>query len=303
MEPEGANPVLAAHPDLKIEKGGYSYSIETKDGRSTYTVSDGKETLTLPIRWAFGTHSQTWVLEKDGRYYEGLVSYFSRPNGLGTTPGDQKIVPHTLVEAMGRSLPIWETRECFDCHGTGVKAGETLAPEKVTLGLECSHCHDGAAKHMTDAQAGNFKTLPPSFKKLDAESISNFCGQCHRSFDTVLRNKWHGRAFVRFQPYRLALSRCFAGSDPRISCIACHDPHQVVTHDAAFYDKKCLACHGETAHTAASAAPAGVAPKACPVAKENCASCHMPKVDLPGVNSQFTDHYIRIAKPGEEYPY
>jgi hypothetical protein len=145
MEPESANPVLTAHPDLKIEKGGYSYSVQTaKDGKSTYTVSDGKETMTLPIHWAFGTHSQTWVLEKDGKYYEGLVSYFQRPNGLATTPGDQRIVPHTLMEAMGRPLPIWETRECFDCHGTGVKAGEPLAPEKVTLGLECEHCHEGS---------------------------------------------------------------------------------------------------------------------------------------------------------------
>jgi hypothetical protein len=29
----------------------------------------------------------------------------------------------------------------------------------------------------------------------------------------------------------------------------------------------------------------------------------MPKVDLPGSHFKFTDHRIRIAKPGEQYPY
>lgn len=310
MEPEGANPVLDAHPDLKVTQNGYSYSVQTRDGKSTYTVTDGKETVSLPMRWFFGTHNQTWVLEKDGKYYESMVSYFRRPDGLGTTPGDQKITPHTLMEAMGRPLPVWETRECFDCHGTGVKDGEALAPDQVRPGLDCEHCHAGAARHMADAQKGDFKTLPVSLKKLDAESVSNFCGRCHRSFDTVLRNGWHGPAFVRFQPYRLALSRCFSGNDPRISCLACHDPHRPASRDAAFYDAKCLACHGAAAHRAASTGKNGQLPmgpvsaiKTCPVAKKNCVSCHMPKVELPGGNQQFTDHYIRVVKAGEAYPY
>jgi hypothetical protein len=297
MEPDGRNPVLNAHPDLALQLNGYSYRVQTKDGQSTYTVSDGTSTLTLPIHWIFGQHAQTWVLEQDGHYYEGLVSYFPRINGLAITPGDQKITPHNLTEAMGRKLPIWETRTCFDCHGTGVTAGEKLDPHKVTPGLNCEHCHAGAQQHLIDAAHDNFKTLPTSFKHLDAEQISDFCGQCHRTWDAVMRNKWHGPAFVRFQPYRLENSRCFIGNDPRISCIACHNPHQPVNHNIAVYDAKCLACHAE-----GKPASAGVVGKTCPVAKSNCVSCHMPKVALPGGNAQFTDHFIRIVKPGESYP-
>jgi hypothetical protein len=70
-----------------------------------------------------------------------------------------------------------------------------------------------------------------------------------------------------------------------------------VKHDAAFYDSKCLACHG-AAHTTATATPA----KVCPVAKADCASCHMPKVDLPGAHARFTDHMIRVVHPGDPYP-
>jgi hypothetical protein len=299
MEPQGKNPTLDSHPDLSATLGAYTYKVQTRDGHSTYTVSDGTDTLTLPIQWIFGQNSQTWVLEKDGHYYESTVSYFPRVNGLAITPGDQKITPHNLTEAMGRQLPIWETRTCFNCHGTGVTVGQKLDPARVIPGLECEHCHTGAQQHMADAARDNFKTLPASLKKLDAEQVSDFCGQCHRTFDTVLRNKWHGPAFVRIQPYRLENSKCFIGSDPRISCIACHNPHQPLSHDEAQYDAKCLACHTQT--KTASTAPVAAA-STCPVARANCTSCHMPKVELPGGNAQFTDHFIRIVKPGEPYP-
>jgi hypothetical protein len=296
MEPHGASPLLAAHPDMTVQLGSYTYRLLTKNGQTTYTVSDDKDSLSLPVRWIFGQRSQTWVLEKDGHYYESLVSYFPLVNGLAITPGDQKITPHNLTEAMGRQLPIWETRTCFNCHGTGVIAGEKLAPEKVTPGVGCEHCHEGAEQHMTDAARDNFKTLPKSLKKLDAEQISDFCGQCHRTWDAVMRNKWHGPAFVRFQPYRLENSRCFIGNDARISCLACHNPHQPVKHDTAYYDAKCLACHAG----AKSDQTNGTA-KTCPVAKSNCTSCHMPKVELSG-HARFTDHYIRVVRAGEPYP-
>lgn len=297
MEPLGSNPALASHTDMSAQVGAYKYKVQTKDGRSTYSVSDGTDTLTLPIRWIFGQNSQTWVLEKDGHYYESMVSFFPRVNGLAITPGDQKLNPHNLTEAMGRQLPIWETRTCFNCHGTGVEAGKKLEPSKIVPGLDCERCHAGSQQHMADATQENFKTIPKSLKRLDAEHISDFCGQCHRTFDTVLRNKWHGPAFVRIQPYRLGISKCFIGNDPRISCVACHNPHQPVNHSVASYDSKCLACHGQT-----KATPTSSAVRACPVAKSNCTSCHMPKVGLPGGNAQFTDHYIRVVHAGEAYP-
>ena len=288
---------MDAHTDLNLQLGAFTYRVQTKDGQSTYSVSDGTETLTLPIHWIFGQHAQTWVLEKDGHYYESLVSYFPRANGLAITPGDQKITPHNLTEAMGRLLPIWETRTCFNCHGTGVIDGEKLVPATVTPGLDCQHCHAGAQQHMIDAAHDDFKTLPKSLKRLDAEQVSDFCGRCHRTWDTVMRNKWHGPAFVRFQPYRLENSKCFIGNDPRISCIACHNPHEPVNHNVASYDAKCLVCHGD-----AKPASSISVVKTCPVAKSSCTSCHMPKVELPGGHAQFTDHYIRVVHAGEPYP-
>ncbi len=298
MEAQGANPQLVAHPTLTTQIGSYSYSVQTKNGQSTYTVSDGTGSMTLPIRWIFGQHSQTWVFEKDGHLYESLVSYFPRDNTLSITPGDQKVTPKNLTEAMGRELSVWESRSCFNCHATGIVPGEKMTLEKLTPGLDCARCHDGARQHMTDAAHDNFTTLPKSLRRMDAEEVSNFCGQCHRTWDTVVRNHWHGPAFVRFQPYRLGNSKCFIGNDKRISCLACHDPHQQVNHDQSYYDSKCLACHAAPKGAGASAA----AIKTCSVATKNCTTCHMPKVELPGGHAQFTDHQIRIARAGDPYP-
>jgi hypothetical protein len=299
MEPANANPVLLANPSLSAQLYGYSYSVQTKDGHSTYTVSDATGSMTLPIHWVFGERSQTFVLEKDGKLYESLVSYFPRENGLATTPGDKDLKPKNLTEAMGRELSPWESLSCFNCHASNAVSGTHLKLDTLILGVECERCHAGAQQHMIDAQNDNFKTLPKSFKRMSTGDISNFCGQCHRSWETVVRNHWKGQAFVRFQPYRLQNSKCFAADDPRISCLACHNPHQQVSHDEAFYDKKCMACHGDTKVAATGAVAAA---KTCPVAKANCSTCHMPKVELPGGHVQFTDHQIRIVHPGDPYP-
>jgi len=297
MEPTGANPLLDTHPSLTTQIGHYSYSVQTKDGKSTYSVTDGSDSMTLPIRWIFGIHSQTWVLEKDGHLYESFVSYFPRDNGLGITPGDTKLTPTNLTEAMGRKISTWETLQCFTCHASGAVSGVKLTLDTLRPGLDCERCHVGSEQHMADAQHDNFSTLPKSLKKMTSEDVSNFCGQCHRTWDTVMRNHWKGPAFVRFQPYRLESAKCFIGTDPRISCLACHNPHQQLKHDTAFYDSKCLACHGQAKPSATATMY-----KACPVAKANCTSCHMPKVELPGGHAPFTDHLIRITHPGDAYP-
>jgi formate-dependent nitrite reductase cytochrome c552 subunit len=218
---------------------------------------------------------------------------------LATTPGDEKIMPHTLTEAMGRELSVWEVRNCFNCHASGFNPEEKLETQKLTPGLNCGRCHEGDARHMIDAQHDTFTTTPKHLRKMDAGETANFCGQCHRTWDRVVREGWHGPPTVRFQPYRLSNSKCFDSRDKRISCIACHDPHQQLNHSETFYDAKCLACHGLAgASPAASAATA----KSCPVAKQNCVSCHMPKEELAGGHAVFTDHQIRIVRAGETYP-
>ena len=298
MQLPGDNRQLAEHPKLMVQKGAYTYVVQTHGNQATYTVSDGKDTRSFPIRWGFGAAAQTWVLEIDGHLYESLVSYYPAIHGLDTTTGDERVTPKSVEEATGRVLTQADSKACFGCHATNAVLNGQLSLESLRPGVTCEHCHAGASTHMADASQGKFSTLPAKLGAMSSEDLSGFCGQCHRTWETVVRSHWWGAANVRFQPYRLANSKCFNGTDPRISCVACHDPHRDVIRDVAFYDAKCLACHSS------SGRPASAGPKLCPVAKSNCVSCHMPKVTLPGGSGHlaFTDHQIRVVHAGEPYP-
>ena len=137
-------------------------------------------------------------------------------------------------------------------------------------------------------------------EKLDSDELTQeFCGACHRGFEQVLSLPGQdGINNIRYQPYRIFNSPGHKG-DVRISCVACHNPHNRLERDESFYDAKCLACHltkSDPVKTIARSAPA------CPSSDTRCVSCHMQKVDLPGAHAVFTDHWIRVVKPGEQVP-
>lgn len=292
--------LLKAHPKLTVEENGYSYEIERKGDVSTYTVKDGSGSLSLPIKYAFGVRNQTFVLEYQGRLYESMVSYFVSVAGLAVTMGDEQLRPHNLVEAMGRLTSDQEITACFNCHGTGGVTNGKLTLDSLTPGLTCDHCHTGANAHMQSLTGGPPAPVPKKLGEMAAEEMSEFCGQCHRTWASVVGQRIFGEKNVRFQPYRLANSQCFLGDDKRIRCTACHNPHRDLVTDAASYDKACLACHSLKGAPVAAVA---TAQKSCPVADHNCVSCHMPKVRAPGSASLFTDHYIRVVHEGDPYPY
>ncbi len=300
MELPPNQPLLRAHPKLTFARNGYTYTIESNGDQSTYTVSDSSGKFTLPIRYAFGVHSQTFVLEYEGRFYESIVSYYAALNGLGVTVGDGKIEPHNLVEAMGRLTSGEEVTVCFGCHSTGAVNDGKLTLASIVPGLTCEHCHTGANAHMQTLAAGAPGPAPKKLGEMSAEQTSRFCGQCHRTWQEIVEQRQFGPANVRFQPYRLANSRCFVGDDPRIRCTACHNPHADPVPEAAAYDRNCLACHSRNAPPVAGQGVPRA--KVCPVAQEKCVTCHMPKVKLPDGPNVFDDHQIRIARPGDPYP-
>jgi hypothetical protein len=303
----GANPVLKENPKLTVTKGRFTYTVETRGDESTYSVSDGTRTITVPIRWNFGAGAQTWVLEYNGKRYESAVSFYPSIPGLDYTTGDEDLRPQTLEDAIGREIFAPEQKVCFGCHTSDSQVNGKLSLDSFRPGVRCEHCHAGTSTHWNDSLNGIFDTSPPDLRKLTSEDISNFCGQCHRSWETVVRNHWRGNLTVRFQPYRLANSKCFDGADARIGCIACHDPHVDVVRQDSAYDAKCLACHSAEAGAVKRPISADWAPNLrqaliCPTAKSDCVSCHMPKVKLPNGHLTFTDHEIRVVKAGEAFP-
>ena len=98
--------ILIDRPVLTTKVGRYSYRIERKSSKSSYSVSDGVKTVTMPIRWAMGASSaigQTYLLERDGDIYESRVSYFSELNGLGPTLGSEGSTPSDINEDQDHS--------------------------------------------------------------------------------------------------------------------------------------------------------------------------------------------------------
>jgi hypothetical protein len=161
----GHDTMLKSHPILKVRKGRYTYTVETHGTQSTYSVTDGTETIAAPILWNFGADNQTWVLERGGEFYESLVSYYLSIDGLDTTTGDETLAPRTLEEAFGRMLTPKDTKACFGCHATNAVLDGKLQLESLHPGVGCDHCHLGANQHLADATKGNLATLPPDLSR------------------------------------------------------------------------------------------------------------------------------------------
>ena len=290
--------ILIDHPLLTATDGKYSYRMERKGDQSVYSVTDGTDTIAMPIRWAMGASSalgQTYILEREGKFYESRMSWFRKLNTLAPTLGQQTSHPANLNEAAGRLLSHDETLRCFGCHATDAVSGQQLALDKMNPGVQCGHCHEAIDAHLANLVKGSGKPVVPAglarLRDLGAEQAANFCGRCHRTWSEIVARQDYSVNNVRFQPYRLWGSLCYDPDDARISCVACHDPHTQVSTQPADYDAKCQACHGGGKAKA----------KACRVSKNDCTSCHMPKTEIPGAHASFTDHRIRIVKPHEPF--
>jgi len=306
MEPVEDSVILSTHPALTFQKGSYSYSITRNGKQSFYAVTDGKETISLPIQFAFGQGKagQTYVLQYEGAYFESLVSYYDELKGLDFTIGAPRGVPTSLLGALGRRLSKSETLNCFRCHSTGGINGDQLQLEKLTPGIRCEACHGPGAEHIAAGKAARpgAKLIFNPARLSGDELTQEFCAACHRGTEEFSLLKSMAINNVRFQPYRVFQSKCYS-DDRRISCTACHDPHEPLRRDAAYYDAKCLACHSLKAKPASRTAGHAVQTMVagCRVATRNCTSCHMPKVDPPEAHFKFTDHFIRVVKPNETY--
>ena len=294
LEPAPQSEILRRHPSLSFQESGFQWRIVREGERSLMTVTGEGETLTVPLAWAFGRGQagQTYVFERDGALWESHVSFYNALGGLDLTMGAQPGRPRNIDDAAGRRMDATGARECFGCHSTGAVSGGRLHLESIVPGVGCESCHGTADQHVTAVRAGD--PVAAKMARLagrTAEEMAELCGRCHRTWPQIALNGPRGVLNVRFQPYRLTNSKCYDTADARLACTACHDPHGPLQTNLASYDARCSACHSVAAHT-----------KTCRVAKSNCVTCHMPKIELPGAHARFTDHQIRVARAGEPYP-
>jgi hypothetical protein len=301
--------ILQSHPNLEFSVGQYHYEVKTDAKGSLYTLTGAGKTLSFPLVWAFGIGrvGQSYLFKKeDGEFYEARITFFETLKKLDFTPGRAIAAPHSAEEAMYRQVGSAEVVKCFACHTTASMFDGQLDEKNLTTGVSCEACHGPGAKHVSAMQTAKISGLPEAgsslifnSSKLSPVDSVDFCGACHGTFWDVKLSGVTGASTARSQPYRLELSKCWGTGDARLTCIACHDPHKQLETDDASYDRNCLACHVNGPGAKKSADHPG-AP--CPAATKNCASCHMPKVLVPEMHADFTDHRIRIVRVGAPYP-
>jgi hypothetical protein len=300
--------ILHAHPKMNFAIGRYQYEILTGAKGSAYTVTDGVRTLAATLLWAFGTGraAQSYLFKKeDGKFYEARVTFFDTLQNLNFTPARALASPKDLEEAMYRPVDSAEVGRCFACHTTASTIGDQFDEKNLILGVSCEACHGPGAKHVAAMEAARQTKKPdPSGTIFNSARLGpvdsvDFCGSCHATWWDVRLAGITGPSSARSQPFRLEESKCWGKGDARLTCIACHDPHQQLQTEASAYDAKCLNCHRTAALEKKTADHPGAA---CPVGTKNCTSCHMQEVFVPEMHYKFTDHRIRIARAGQPYP-
>lgn len=317
--PVSESNILRFHPDLTFAQEPNHYEIRTVAGKSVYTVSNGTGSKSAVLTWAFGTDrvAQSWLFKKsDGQFYEVRVTYFRTLKDLNFTPGRAVMAPQDVDEAMDRQVGTAEVYTCFGCHTTASGIGSSFDDSKLIPGVSCEACHGPGQAHIDKMQemsafasvrtpVENTENAIFNPKKLTPEESVDFCGACHGSYWDVSLSGITGVDKARFQPYRLEQSKCWNKNDARLTCTACHDPHQQVDTRTDDYDHVCLSCHltSSLKGTEASAKTDKSHPgPICPVAKSDCASCHMPEVYVPDMHRSFPDHRIRIARADDPFP-
>jgi hypothetical protein len=330
--------ILRSHPTLAFSFDKFRYQIKSSSTQSLYTVTDGSRTLSANLLWAFGTDrvGQSYLFKQDdGKFYEARVTYFDTLKTLHFTPDRALTSAKDLEQAMFRPVDQAEINRCFSCHTTAPVIAGHFDENNLVPGVTCEACHGPGATHVNAMQAAKIAGVSPQAQgtiftaaQLSPADSVDFCGSCHGTWWDVKLSGVKGVSNVKSQPYRLEGSKCWGKGDARLECVTCHDPHKQLQTDPASYDSNCLSCHDAAGKTATDQKNSGSGGKQdpgqqihnavetisaaknssdhsappCPVATKNCTTCHMPKVYVPEMHYDFTDHRIRIARPNEPYP-
>jgi hypothetical protein len=235
-------------------------------------------------------------------YYHGRGG-----SGWGTTSGD---VGHSsaIDDMRGQQIDVRDgVVRCLHCHVTQSRNFRDpppeggAGPEAADTGIGCERCHGPGGNHLK-AIAGD---LPDraiiNVASAPASTVNAKCAECHVvGSRSLIESLPDDPRFVRSPGVTFPFSRCYTESDGAMNCLTCHDPHREADHASSFYDAKCLTCHSRESRapvpTGSGDATAPSRPRTiCPVNPlKDCLDCHMPKVPVPDLHTNLTDHYIRV---------
>lgn len=236
-----------------------------------------------------GTRGRSYLFDREGYLFELPVTWYSRMNSWGASPGYERYREVRLDRAVDTS--------CLACHASQVRfvrgtQNRYADPPFADDGVGCERCHGPGSEHVRNPTAA--RMVNPA--KLEPERRDSVCEQCHlsgvsravragrrfgdfRAGDRLadyatyfVRDAAHQELKVTSHAERLAASACERASGSALWCGTCHEPHTNANRTQA----ACLSCHAQAHHV-----------------DESCASCHMPKsAAVDAGHGVFTDHSI-----------
>lgn len=294
------------------------HTIERQGSQVIASTTTAGNVARMVVEYAFGTpgHYLTMIARDDARDYRALrVSYFHAADGTGWGPsaGD---VGHSgsEEERLGQKVDVRDgVVRCLHCHVTRSRDFRDPPPEggpspaAADRGIGCERCHGPGRNHilavehdLADRQGySDFAII--NVAGTPATTANGQCVECHTvGPPPLIAEDPTSPGFVRSPGVTFTYSRCFTESNGTLSCITCHDPHREADHTAAFYEAKCLSCHSAT-KTTSDAAPRThqktTRGATCPVnPAKDCLRCHMPRIHVPTLHLELTDHFIRIRR-------
>jgi Tetratricopeptide repeat len=322
---------------LKITNKNQMYSIYARDGKIVHEESerDAKgntvfsEAHEIAYSVGAGDVGKSYLIAKGDSLFVSPISYYTRIRGWDLSPGYAEGIFHGFTR---RVVDL-----CVDCHTgwphlvPGSSTRFQKPPFKF-LTVGCERCHGPGEIHVAertqDAASSVYQEASTDLsivnpRKLQSAVRDDVCAQCHFSGDARVLQP--AKDYLDFRPgtplgdvvaifsvspmikgehflalgqfEQLKMSRCWAGSNGRLGCISCHDPHVQLRSDEAvvFFRERCLSCHTTRSCTAAITQRQATSPP------DNCILCHMPKQPSENIgHSSITDH--RILRNSSEVP-
>ena len=283
------------------------YAMGSGNHVRTYLHGNPNGTLDeLPLAW-YAEKGGYWAMnpgyDTDGYIAPRKIAYECMfcHNGYPRIPAGNE---------RANSVPVYEGAlpegiDCQRCHGPGerhVQLARTAgASEAAMRGAIFNPAHLAGEKQMEVCMQCHLQTtsrrLPAAIRRFDRGPFDYRAGEPLSGFLLYFDRTPGGEERVEIvsSVTRLRESKCYLESKGAMTCLTCHDPHDIPRGEAApkHYNGVCGQCHREAFQALVKAGRH--------TGGSDCISCHMPKRRTDDVvHAVITDHRIQRLKPARD---